>query len=38
MVKSQIKNRFYRTVDLVGTLPEKAGFFYKKQSSLRGMK
>lgn len=28
MVKSQIKNRFYRTVDLVGTLPAKAGFFY----------
>ena len=28
MVKNQIKDRFYRTVDLVGTLPEKAGFFY----------
>ena len=28
MVKNQIKERFYRTVDLVGTLPEKAGFFY----------
>ncbi len=28
MVKNQIKNSFYRTVDLVGTLPEKAGFFY----------
>ena len=27
MVKSQT-NFFYRTVDLVGTLPEKAGFFY----------
>jgi hypothetical protein len=27
MVKSQIKNRFYRTVDLVGTLPAKAGVF-----------